>query len=167
MEPSERVYTPAVRQQLREAEDQIARGFEKIGRRHFGAHLTPRKRLAIDADVRALVDRALPEGVPRYLMRFSEDAGRVVAYRFFIPLYLHDCDACTYLGRHEQDGGKFDLYTCTVHTITPRTVVARYGDEGPDYISMPAGPLRGMVDVSLYAPLKEALRRWDADQVLR
>jgi hypothetical protein len=46
-----------------------------------------------------------------------------------MPRYTHDCDACEYLGEHLE----YDLYYC------PRcdggTVLARYGNDGPDYAS--------------------------------
>lgn len=50
------------------------------------------------------------------------------------PLYEHDCDLCTYLGRFEGPNyGKVDLY---VHLggFMP-TVIARWGSDGPNYAS--------------------------------
>ena len=58
--------------------------------------------------------------------------------------YAHDCDQCTYLGRH----GKHDLYFCK----SPATVIARYSQHGPDYAALEH-------DVSIRrscGPLKEA-----------
>ena len=39
--------------------------------------------------------------------------------------YMHDCDKCHFLGVLQDH----DIYTC--HD----TIVARYGDGGPDYVS--------------------------------
>lgn len=49
------------------------------------------------------------------------------------PRYLHDCDCCHYLGRHTGEHyGEMDLY---VHTYGSTTVIARFGDEGGNYLS--------------------------------
>jgi len=47
-----------------------------------------------------------------------------------VARYAHDCECCVLLGQ-DKDA---DLYYC------PRegSLVARYGDDGPDYSSMPA-----------------------------
>lgn len=65
------------------------------------------------------------------------------------PLFTHDCERCTFLGRHlgEQVA---DLY---VHTDGPMpTVIARYSDEGSDYNS-------GLAFVGKIDDLTEAHRR--------
>ena len=41
------------------------------------------------------------------------------------PRYKHDCDECTFLGPYRG----FDLYVCDW------TVIARFGDDDPDYKS--------------------------------
>lgn len=46
--------------------------------------------------------------------------------------YAHDCDRCTDLGTFETWDQAYDLYWC--HEIGV-TLVARYGPNGPDYIS--------------------------------
>ena len=43
--------------------------------------------------------------------------------------YKHDCRACYSLGQYEE----YDLYFCDQISIP--TVIARYGDDGPDYVS--------------------------------
>lgn len=50
------------------------------------------------------------------------------------PLYEHDCDNCKFLGRYRQNsqGAPYDLYFCPT---ADSTVIARYGDDGPDYVS--------------------------------
>lgn len=47
------------------------------------------------------------------------------------PRYKHDCDACRYAGNWEGQ----DLYYCP--NCDGGTVVLRYGDDGPDYASLP------------------------------
>lgn len=49
------------------------------------------------------------------------------------PRYTHDCDECCFVGSFHDatDGVDYDLYACPFEP----TVVARYGDEGPDYAS--------------------------------
>jgi len=52
--------------------------------------------------------------------------------RYADPRYGHDCTACVYLGRFE----KYDLYvhaTGTTNEIS--TILARYGDDDPEYYS--------------------------------
>ena len=55
----------------------------------------------------------------------SQDAIQL-AYR--PPRYAHDCEACRYLGQFEN----YDLY---YHPGANETIVARFGSEGPDYLS--------------------------------
>lgn len=45
--------------------------------------------------------------------------------------WIHDCNACKYLGSSIGDRRIFDWYECN------DTTVARFGDYGPDYWSMP------------------------------
>ena len=53
------------------------------------------------------------------------------------PLFEHDCDECAFLGTvhaaHRPEG-YVDLYRCDAHGAT---VIARYGDDGPEYSSAP------------------------------
>lgn len=46
------------------------------------------------------------------------------------PRHRHCCRGCTFLGRY----GEFDLYHCN-QAIGGPTVLARFGDDGPDYNS--------------------------------
>jgi len=48
-----------------------------------------------------------------------------------MPKYTHDCDACTFLGTFFDH----DVYHCG-DTLS-RSIVARYGNDGPEYASMP------------------------------
>lgn len=68
-----------------------------------------------------------------------------------IPNFLHDCDECVFLGNYEYESRAFDLYYCPKE---PTTVLARFGDEGPEYES-------GMSFVGIVPHLTEARRRWD------
>ena len=45
--------------------------------------------------------------------------------------WIHDCDNCKYKGSMFHGSDKLDWYTCK------ESVVARRGDDGPDYWSMP------------------------------
>jgi hypothetical protein len=69
------------------------------------------------------------------------------------PYYTHDCNKCVFLGgwrgkQTAEDRGlqNYDLYVCGDN------VVARYGDDGPEYIS-------GMEFVGMVYPLTEAKKR--------
>lgn len=61
------------------------------------------------------------------------------------PKYQHDCQQCEFLG-HFFD---HDVYVCS---NLSRSVIARYGDDGPEYTS---GPAREWI-----AQLNETERRW-------
>lgn len=49
-----------------------------------------------------------------------------------MPQFTHDSDCCTFLGSYDADRS-YDLYACVSETQT--SVLARYGDDGPDYTS--------------------------------
>jgi len=54
------------------------------------------------------------------------------------PTHTHDCENCTYIATiasKDRAGQVADLYTCA--NDESRTFIARYGDEGPDYSSLP------------------------------
>jgi len=67
-----------------------------------------------------------------------------------MPRYTHDCDSCKFLGEHKQ----FDLYFCA--RCDGGSVIARYGDNGPDYASAPKDLL---TDKQLGYPAGEAMMR--------
>jgi len=52
------------------------------------------------------------------------------------PTFIHDCKHCTFLGHISIASGvwagEYDLYH---HPGTAETVIARYGDDGPEYTS--------------------------------
>lgn len=64
--------------------------------------------------------------------------------------YTHDCDACKFLGQHAE----YDIYWC----VNPRyrnldSVLARYSDDGPDYISM--HPPEAFADKEYYSRARD------------
>jgi len=69
------------------------------------------------------------------------------------PQFAHDCDKCQFLGRYICERyGECDLYYCDQGAAV-ETVVARYGNDGPQYTS-------GMAFVGSVPCLTEAHRRW-------
>jgi hypothetical protein len=50
------------------------------------------------------------------------------------PRFEHDCEKCVFLGRLGLPEGYYDLYFCEQGRDFP-TVIARFGDDGPDYNS--------------------------------
>lgn len=50
------------------------------------------------------------------------------------PKFKHDCDKCTFLGRHEPSDSDL-YYHPTQGRSVLETIVARYGDEGSHYMS--------------------------------
>lgn len=50
------------------------------------------------------------------------------------PNYEHDgCSGCVFLGELREDDIVYDLYYCPQNDVP--TVIARYGNDGPDYMS--------------------------------
>jgi len=53
-----------------------------------------------------------------------------------MPTYLHDCNHCKFLGTINVDDQIADLYYCNpLKKHLSGTVIARYGNEGPNYSS--------------------------------
>jgi hypothetical protein len=72
--------------------------------------------------------------------------------------FTHDCPECESLGSFmTEDGHQTDLYVCYNDFLGP-SVVARYGDEAPEYSSMPVKILM-LVPLPPSHALAEALRR--------
>lgn len=44
------------------------------------------------------------------------------------PQFRHDCSGCVFVGQL----GRYDIY---FHPYEPYTIVARYSDDGPEYLS--------------------------------
>ena len=49
------------------------------------------------------------------------------------PQFKHDCDDCAFLGRSKD--GTHDLYFHDSDCECKRTIIARYGNNGPEYKS--------------------------------
>jgi hypothetical protein len=49
------------------------------------------------------------------------------------PRFVHDCDQCKFLGTHDDNEVTYDLYYCGQGGFP--TVIARFGHEGPEYLS--------------------------------
>ncbi len=64
-----------------------------------------------------------------------------------MPKFTHDCDKCQFLGtEHGQD-----LYICAGEYMVPGlgpSIVARFGNNGPDYASMPWGAIEQALECS-------------------
>lgn len=54
------------------------------------------------------------------------------------PKFQHDCNKCEFLGHYYDH----DVYICEREEFPRSSVVARYGDDGPAYASMPSCILR-------------------------
>lgn len=66
------------------------------------------------------------------------------------PQFIHDCErCCQFLGSFDAKDGPADLYFCQ-NDILP-TLVARYSDEGSDYVS-------GLAFVGIHDGITEANR---------
>jgi len=50
-----------------------------------------------------------------------------------VPKHEHDCSTCTYIGSQVGTHGQTDIYVCP-QSGHP-TVICRWGDEGPEYMS--------------------------------
>ena len=57
------------------------------------------------------------------------------------PRFTHDCTACRYLGQYEA----LDVYWCPQPRMSHPTIVARSGNDGPEYVSMPIPLARELV----------------------
>jgi hypothetical protein len=51
------------------------------------------------------------------------------------PKWKHDCDKCKYLGTTYMNAKVMDWYTCG--TAPQQSVIARQGNDGPEYWSVP------------------------------
>ena len=75
-----------------------------------------------------------------------------------MPKYQHDCEKCHYLGTGKCPAlgeDEFDFYICT--GSIGRSMIARYGSEGPEYTSAPlfsCEMLTALDKVALFARLE-------------
>lgn len=79
--------------------------------------------------------------------------------------YEHDCEGCDYIGsiaetwEHDVKPQHIDLYVCPNGGLGEPTVVARHGDEGPQYTSKP---------LSILYTRESDIKRWKrAKKILR
>lgn len=70
--------------------------------------------------------------------------------------HQHDCEECLFLGTYFY---KYDVYTCKQKTVL-QTFIARYGNDGPQYVSIPEMVIEQMTVKSFYQDdsLKAILR---------
>lgn len=76
------------------------------------------------------------------------------------PQFVHDCTRCKFLGRFEFDGRltkgtehfKCDLYVCETAIPFGPTLLGRFSDDGPDYVSTP---------IELVERDEKRLRTWE------
>lgn len=54
------------------------------------------------------------------------------------PQFTHDCDTCRFIGRING----FDVW---MHDTEPRSLIARYGNEGSEYTSVPPNLFRSWI----------------------
>ena len=54
-----------------------------------------------------------------------------------MPQWTHDCDSCQFLGSRDE----YDIWFCA-GSLLGGSVIARYGSDGPDYLSMPVNILK-------------------------
>lgn len=71
------------------------------------------------------------------------------------PRYTHDCAKCVFLGQAHDDEGSHDLYLCEQGGIE-KTVIARFGDDGPEYRSGMAFSFGASALLTLARELAEA-----------
>ena len=70
------------------------------------------------------------ENKKRFLPRRLEQIVKFFRVLFFERQWKHDCDNCKFLGMFKD----YDLYFCNQGGNIP-TVIARYGNEGHEYLS--------------------------------
>lgn len=80
---------------------------------------------------------------------------------FWVPFWAHDCNQCTFLGRHEHEGKLYDLYIAKHGDHD--SCLARFGDGGSEYLSFPVSLAKTVLEEAKtspnWSPLAEAYRR--------
>jgi len=74
------------------------------------------------------------------------------------PVYQHDCTLCRFMQNLTVEGIVYDVYRCPKTAIGESTWLARYGDEGSEYWSMPWDVMKG-IDVNVATPLTVEMLR--------
>lgn len=73
-----------------------------------------------------------------FIIRVDNGVAHIIPGACFIHMndtanYKHDCDKCVFLGVFHGDERVYDGYFCNQNSIS--TVIARFGDEGSQYLS--------------------------------
>jgi len=71
------------------------------------------------------------------------------------PNYMHDCNACQFIKNITVEGVDYDVYRCPGGPWV--SWIARYGDYGDDYWSMPWDVLRTIDPTEVSTPLLDAM----------
>lgn len=81
-----------------------------------------------------------------------------------MPIFLHDCDNCKFLGRFNTTFGneRYDLYACEQPYDEPTMFVARYGNDENEYMASSHN-----VYTESEHPLKEARKRYESTKGCR
>lgn len=85
------------------------------------------------------------------------------------PRYTHDCKACRFISALYDNGEVLDAYVCTGKD---KSLILRYGSDGPDYESWPADMVRsGMLaaptlfsDGTYAVPTRHLVYGWVLEQ---
>lgn len=121
-----------------------------------GMKMTPDVLTQVARTAEAHIRRVDPDLGVIFVLTEMDTVARNINVRAWDPMYLHHCDRCRFLGRFVDETPpqreEFDLYVCDKQ-LTGRTFIARWGDDGPSYIS---GRMQGLAP-----PLDEAMRRFD------
>lgn len=124
-------------------------------------------------------ERRPTRGRPYFTQAGTDDYAPTTAYpQFYTSNYLnglgadespswqHDCDRCVFLGKYDafleelNRDATFDLYICVSKTHGFHTVLARFGNDAPEYLSFTVD--RNVLDLFKRRPtypLAEAYRR--------
>lgn len=70
--------------------------------------------------------------------------------------FKHDCPSCTFLGSVLVGVKRYDAY---VHTAEPTSLIARFGDDDPDYMSIPLAMVEKKVKLGRTSCRRRSLRR--------
>jgi hypothetical protein len=98
----------------------------------FSNLLRVRLKQETDKELFGLFDGRLIERLKAKIWEMMLTAERRGVIEPVEPTYEHDCDACFFLGRSV---GYMDLYYCDHMDRHMPTIIARYGNDGPEYKS--------------------------------
>lgn len=128
----------------------LSRALSRVISRYKGLQLTRENQRALNSNLYKEADQIfkrfkVEEG--KWFLGFVDEELRVD-----LPRYQHDCVHCKYLGRVLRKHVEYDLWIRSAGMIGG-TVIARYGDTGSEYKSLP-------LSIAYYDPeLAEAANR--------